>query len=302
MAPRRSRAAFASSLPLAAAHSWRWGFGTRPQPYVVPAVQRRVRAARRSAGVSMSGVNGGIDYEIDLDALPEGLAARVRAIQVGPDSPLELIAAAKEIAAASATTPETLPVLVDMLGYNNPVAARIAVEALVKAGKASVPSLIIGVGAFNYAVNAYALRALAGVGDPSVAAVCTACAQKGPIPGVRRAACAALAALRFHDPEAAHRAYDVLLRIADGEPDWGVRYAAVVGIERFVASELLDDETIELGVHVLESILSGERVFPPVSDDVEEETASRAELKSDPTVVARATVALEVLRGAPVPV
>lgn len=255
--------------------------------------------------MSMSGVNGGIDYEIDLDALPEGLADRVRAIQVGPDSPLELVAAAKDIAAASSTMPQTLPVLVDMLGYNNPIAARIAVDALVKAGKNSIPSLLTGVGAFNYAVNAYALRALAGVADPSVAAICAACAKQGPIPGVRRAACAALAALNFDDADAAEQAYDLLLRIADGEPDWGVRYAAVVGIERFVAHSLLSNNSRANGVRVLEGILSGERVFPQTppadNDDDDENTklsTNSMPLESDPTVIARATVALEVLRGA----
>eukprot|EP00171_Calliarthron_tuberculosum_P009212 IDg9212t1 len=164
-----------------------------------PFAPRLTRRCIRKCGTSMSGVNGGIDYDIDLDALPIALASRVRAIQRGPESPSELISAAKYIASAVPSTPETLPVLVDMLGYNNPVAARIAVDALAIAGSEAIPALLTGVGAFNYAVNAYALRALARIADPSVVSVCVACAMKGPIPGVRRAACAALAALQFSE-------------------------------------------------------------------------------------------------------
>lgn len=289
MAHLRESPAFSISSPLVLHRVRPCLSSVRPK---FSARQRRVAGTNRSE-LFMSGVNGGIDYEIDLDSLPEALSERVKAIQRGPESPLELIAAAKDIAAAAPTNPQTLPVLVDMLGYNNPVAARIAVEALVKGGKSSIEPLLTGVGAFNYAVNAYALRALAGVGDPSVAAVCVACAKKGPIPGVRRAACAAIASLRFADVDSATNAYEVLLRIADGEPDWGVRYAAVVGLERFKASELLSDEVRANGVRVLEGILSGERVF---SVDNEEEDGEEGELKSDPTVIARATVALENCR------
>lgn len=243
----------------------------------------------------MSGVNGGIDYEIDLTTLPPSLASRISYVQRGPDSPTALINAAEEIAVASKAHPQTLPVLVDMLGFNNPVAAGIAISALVEAGDLSIPSLLTGVAAFNYSVNAYALRALAGIRNPSVLQVCLACAISGPIPNVRRAACRALGSLRYTSKEQARTAYKCLLTLADKEADWGVRYAAIVALEHFTAISLLDQAVKELGLRV---VLAAAEGAANVLDDEqnEEATESTIEIPSDPTVAARATVALETMR------
>lgn len=227
----------------------------------------------------MSGVNGGIDYEIDLSLLPSTVATRVRYVQAGPDSPTELISAARAIAAAAPAHPATLPVLVDMLGFNNPVAANVAVDALSAAGPAAVAPLLSGVAAFNYAVNAYALRALGRIGDPSVIDVCIQCAEKGPIPNVRRAACRALAGLRLEGEDAA-LAHRLLVELVEGEADWGVRYAAIVGVECFTATEELPVGERERGVRVLEAVARG----------------GDGDMAVDPTVAARATVALSVLQ------
>lgn len=234
----------------------------------------------------MSGVNGGIDYDIDLTTLPAPLASRIRTIQKGPDSPTQLISAAHEIAAASRTTPAILPVLVDMLGFNNPVAANIAIDALANAGKSSVPSLLRGVAAFNYSVNAYALRALARIADPSVLDVAIACAVKGPIPNVRRAAVRALASLKYEGREQAACAMEQILRLADAEQDWGVRYAAIAALEAFQSLHLVDDDMIQVAVTVVQSAAKG-------TSGVYVEDA--AEVPEDATVCARASIALEVL-------
>lgn len=272
-------------------------------PFARP--NRRARASpglcRRTCTVSprMSGVNGGIDYEIDLASLPEDVATRVRYVQGGPDSPTELIAAAQSIADASSTHRATLPVLVDMLGFNNPVAANIAVDALVHAGRDSVPSLLSGVAAFNYAVNAYALRALGRIGDASVLDVCLQCAEKGPIPNVRRAACRALAGLQMEECGDARRAHELLVLLAGGEPDWGVRYAAIVGLECFCSTKALPEGERQRGIDAVRVTAEGGVVGVGTDgeggDGVEEAVV-------DPTVVARATVALEVMMGDGAPI
>lgn len=264
-------------------------------PVPLPPVRHAVPLSPRTRPplpIHMSGVNGGMEYEIDLASLSPPLARRVRYIQSGPDSPTELIAAARDLAAAAPATPAMLPVLVDVLGFNNPVAADVAVGALAAAGSAAVPSLLVGVGAFNYAVNGYALRALGRVGDPAVLSVVAACARQGPIPGVRRAACAALAGLRFERGEEAAEGFECLLALADGEADWGVRYAAVVGIERFWARGLLEGKTRRKGVEVLRGIVDGRH---NVLGDAKGEDGEVKSVESDPTVVARAIVALEAL-------
>jgi phycocyanobilin lyase subunit beta len=243
-------------------------------------LQVRLHAPLRCARcpMKMSGVNGGIDYEIDLTTLPSDLAARVRYVQGGPDSPNELIDSARDIATASSSYPATIPVLVDMLGFNNPIAANVAVDALVRAGDAAVPSLLSGVAAFNYAVNAYALRALGRIGDPAVLEVCIGCAEKGPIPNVRRAAC---------------RAHAVLVALVQTEPDWGVRYAALVGLERFLCVGMLSAEERRRGISAVQLVADQLEVPVPDNGSTRNDTEGPP---CDPTVVARAAVALAVMR------
>lgn len=286
----------------------------------------------------MSGVNGGIDYDIDLSCLPSALSSRVRYVQQGPDSPTELISAAEVIASNVLTYPSVLPVLVDMLGFNNPVAASICVSALASAGKPAIPPLLTGVAAFNYSVNAYALRALALIGDPDTIDVCTACAVSGPIPNVRRAACKALGALRFTKEEneggptsngnkdesgngddRAQKAFDRLLYLAQNEPDWGVRYAAIVAVEQFWAIHLLDAASLSRAVAVLReaaglpnnnAILDARPSTSPISNgpcstdtrttsaangaNEGEGNSQRPTASTDPAVRARATVAVKI--------
>lgn len=255
--------------------------------HVIPSV--------RWVSPSMSGVNGGIDYEIDLSKLPPLLAARVTYIQQGPDSPTELIAAAEQIASSTPEHPQLIPVLVDMLGFNNPVAANIAVDALSRAGSTAVPSLLTGVAAFNYAVNAYALRALGRIGCASVADVCLACAIKGPIPNVRRAACRALGSLRFGEVEDAESAYRNLITLADGELDWGVRYAAIVALEHFEAEQLVPLDILADGLRVVHAAADGRSHVSAfaVVKEAENETATAG--SGDPTVAARASVAFDIM-------
>lgn len=256
----------------------------------LPVIQQR-QPRRSISAVRMSGVNGGIDYEIDLATLPKPLAARVKYIQGGPDSPTELIFAAEQLASAVPENPQILPVLVDMLGFNNPVAANIAIDALASAGTESLPSLLRGVAAFNYSVNAYALRAIAKIGDPSVADVCIACAEKGPIPNVRRAACRALSALMYASSAEAEKAYTVLVQLADVEPDWGVRYAAIVALERFMAEKFVNDALLQSGLKVVRAACEG----LPKADGEKTSASEQGEVLLEPTVAARAYVALEVM-------
>lgn len=242
--------------------------------------------------------------------MPAKVAKRVQYVQAGPDSPTEFIHAAREIADASSSHPATLPVLVDMLGFNNPVAANIAVDALGNVGSAAVPPLLSGVAAFNYAVNAYALRALGRIGDPSVIDVCIQCAQRGPIPNVRRAACRALAGLKFDDEKQAIKAHAVLVALAENEADWGVRYAAIVALECFSSVSALPASERRRAIDVMQSIadLQHAEVSATSNTTVSSSTHTANSIfvgsasggpATDATVIARAVVALESMRNAP---
>lgn len=211
----------------------------RPRARTNPRHNANPLQPRSHSSPRMSGVNGGIDYEIDLSKLPSNLSTLIRNVQQGADTPSDLIETSRILAEASTDYPSLLPVLVDMLGFNNPVVASICVSTLSNAGTPAVPYLLSGVAAFNYAVNAYALRALAGIGDAGTKDVCIACAKSGPIPGVRRAACKALSALRFQVGEDAKEAFNLLISLVENEKDWGVRYAAIVGIESFFSLDVV---------------------------------------------------------------
>lgn len=264
-----------------------------------------VLVQRKRPAIHMSGVNGGIDYEIDVSTLPTKLAHRVRKVEQGADTATELIEAAEELAGASAEHPQLLPVLVDMLGYNNPVAAHVAMDALVDSGSAAVSSLLIGVAAFNYSVNAYALRTLARIGDPSVASVAAECAFRAPIPNVRRAACRALGALRYQGSEDASKAFIQLILLADRESDWGVRYAATVALENFYAIGLLSESLADVAINVIEAVGEGKSHVAPewLQEALGSSEKSPIPLMkmerpaADGTVMARAKVALDSMRA-----
>ncbi|EME26156.1 Phycocyanobilin lyase subunit beta [Galdieria sulphuraria] len=175
----------------------------------------------------MSGINGGLDYSLDLNDFSPEIQEQIKTLQKGVQTPRELIETTKIL--AGYTDKRIVPVLVDILGFNNPVAARIAMEAVVGFGIESKGFLVKATGAFNYAVNAYALKALGLLGFPDTIEVCLHHASQGTVPNVRRAAIIAIGRLRYRETE--------LLSVIESlsaflyQTDWSVRYAAVVSIE-----------------------------------------------------------------------
>mmetsp|Transcript_10683 Transcript_10683/g.18305 ORF Transcript_10683/g.18305 Transcript_10683/m.18305 type:complete len:169 (+) Transcript_10683:580-1086(+) len=150
-----------------------------------------------------------------------------------------------------------------MLGFNNPIAANIAIDALVEAKQRSIPFLLKGVGAFNYAVSAYALRALGRIRDPSVVDICIECAKSGPIPNVRRAACNSLSLLEFTSNNDLHRAATLFAELL-GDYDWSVRYASIAAIENLIT---MTNSKQDIQVDLITPLkkVAGEDVDPTVS-------------------------------------
>lgn len=188
----------------------------------------------------MSGVNGGLDYDLDLNIIPASLRSHVESILQGPDSPDSFIDSMQMITVwirerDGQACDSLVPFLVDSLGYNNPLAARLAQDVLVEVyGSRAITTLLQGVAAFNYSVNAYALRALAAIGVARpVFPIAVQCARQGPIPNVRRAAVHCLGSLRYDDDadkeedgSMREQALALLLELLQ-DHDWSVRYAAI---------------------------------------------------------------------------
>ena len=190
------------------------------------------------------------------------------------------LAASRQAAAA--------PTLVQVLGYNNPGAAVAAVEGLIALGVEAVPALLDQLDPRNYGARAWAVRALAGIGDVRGLAVLEDALATDVGPSVRRAAARGLGQLHLNGLPAEQQSTIrerclLALEAATGDGEWVVRYAVAAGLESLALAAPVDD-----GAH-----------RPRVRQALEQLAAgSAADLEAAPVVQLRARLALDRL---PVP-
>jgi phycocyanobilin lyase subunit beta len=157
----------------------------------------------------------------------------IRAVEEA-DSSERLLDAVQELAAAAIE--ESVPTLIAALGYNNPGAAVAAVDGLIAIGEPAVPPLLQLIDDYNYGARAWAIRALAGIGDLRALDTLLDAAKTDFSLSVRRAAARGLGTLRWHQvpPEKLEsvqiQVLEALLLISQ-DPEWIVRYAAVTSLE-----------------------------------------------------------------------
>jgi phycocyanobilin lyase beta subunit len=161
------------------------------------------------------------------------LQALIRAVE-DADSSARLVEAVQQLSAAGSEA--AVPTLIATLGYNNPGAAVAAVDGLIQIGEPAVPALLEQLDGYNYSARAWAIRALAGIGDARGLTTLLGAATADFALSVRRAAARGLGALKWHQFAIDEReiaqaeALDALLFVCEDE-EWIVRYAAVVGLE-----------------------------------------------------------------------
>ncbi len=157
----------------------------------------------------------------------------INAVEVA-DSSSTLLEAVENLAAAGLE--ESIPTLIAALGYNNPGAAVAAVDGLIQIGKSSVKPLLELIDDYNYGARAWAVRALAGIGDPRGLDILLEAAQNDFALSVRRAAARGLGTIRWEEmPNTAvlpaqTQVLSALIFVC-ADPEWIVRYAAVTGLE-----------------------------------------------------------------------
>lgn len=150
------------------------------------------------------------------------------------DSAMKLANAMQAL--ADARLEAAIPYLITALSYNNPGAAVAAVDGLIALGEPAVAPLLELIDNHNYTARAWAIRALAGIGDPRGLEILLDAASNDFALSVRRAAARGLGTLRWYlmPPEtvatAQQRSLDVLCS-ASQDPEWVVRYAAIVGLQ-----------------------------------------------------------------------
>lgn len=164
------------------------------------------------------------------------------------DSSARLLDAVRNLAAAR--SPAAIPTLIATLSYNNPGAAVAAVEGLVQLGEVAVQPLLELLDRHNYSARAWAVRALAGIGDPRGLDLLLEAAQTDLALSVRRAAARGLGNLRWHalSVERVESAQDQALQalwVAAEDDEWIVRYAAVVGLQA-LAREIQGDRRAQI--------------------------------------------------------
>ena len=157
----------------------------------------------------------------------------IRAVE-DADSSVRLLEAVQHLAAAQLK--EAIPTLIAALGYNNPGAAVAAVDGLVQIGEAAVQPLLELIDDYNYGARAWAIRALAGIGDARALDVLLDAAKTDFSLSVRRAAARGLGTIHWHQlpseqvQSAQAQVLEALLLICQ-DSEWVVRYAAVTGLE-----------------------------------------------------------------------
>jgi phycocyanobilin lyase beta subunit len=219
-------------------------------------------------------------------ASASNLAALIQAVETA-DSKAGIVMAVRELAAAQ--DPEAIPTLIQVLGYNNPGAAVAAVDGLVALGRLAVPSLLEQLDGYNYGARAWAIRALSLIGDPRALDILIATAEGDFALSVRRAAAKGIGTIDWNllsDTDAAAAQTKVMQTLIHNtaDPEWVVRYAAVVGLQALAIA------TLNNSVHNLQSDhhpsqLIAMRLSTVVVED------------DTPAVQARARLALETLQA-----
>ena len=95
--------------------------------------------------------------------MTDRLSQLIQAVEEA-DSSKRLYKAVQDL--ANARLEGGIPILIEALSYNNPGAAVAAVDGLIAMGGAAVPHLLELLDMHNYTARAWAIRALAGIGDP----------------------------------------------------------------------------------------------------------------------------------------
>ncbi len=170
------------------------------------------------------------------------LETRLQAVEAADSSQgmVDAVEALAELQDEGATD-----MLIRVLGYNNPGAAVAAVEGLIQIGTFAASAVLAQIDGYNYGARAWALRVLAGIGDPRGLDLVRETAAEDFSLSVRRAAARGLGAIQWEKMAADERrdaqikARDTLLKVLN-DPEWVVRYGAIVGLQGVAAAAVND--------------------------------------------------------------
>lgn len=128
----------------------------------------------------------------------------------------------------------------ELLRSNNPGAALLAVKGLVDCGAVAVEPLLNSIDERDYGARAWAVRALAALGDRRGLAVLRRAVAQDIGPSVRQAAAHGLGRLTFSADERSQGQLECLESLETGleDEEWAVRYASVVALQTLLNAGL----------------------------------------------------------------
>ncbi len=183
------------------------------------------------------------------------LETRLRAVEAA-DSAQKMVDAVEAL--AELQDEGATDMLIRVLGYNNPGAAVAAVDGLIQIGTPAASAVLAQIDGYNYGARAWALRVLAGIGDPRGLDLVRETAAEDFSLSVRRAAARGLGSIQWEKMAATERrdaqikARDTLLKVLE-DPEWVVRYGAVVGLQG-VATATAEYGFVDLIAPILEGL------------------------------------------------
>jgi phycocyanobilin lyase beta subunit len=206
-----------------------------------------------------------------MDGSAQTLAERIRAVREAASAEALLLATRSlaETDHGERIDGNAIDCLVEVLGFNNPGAAVAAVDGLIRLGPAAVDPLLRRLDPRNYGARAWAVRALAGIGDVRGLTLLEEALASDVGPSVRRAAACGLGRLHLEDLPTEERGTvrsraleGLLAACVDGE--WVVRYAVAVGLESLAGGMDPEPEQRRALLAALEELADPEREETPV--------------------------------------
>ena len=129
-----------------------------------------------------------------------------------------------------------VPKLIEVLGFNNPLLAHVAIGGIIKIGPDAVPLVLEHLDQENYSARAWSVRALAQIRDSRALELLSYVVLNDIGPSVRYAAAKGLGVMVLSSlpavAESQHQKCIHSLSLASSDSEWTVRYAACVGLER----------------------------------------------------------------------
>ena len=143
----------------------------------------------------------------------------------------------------------SIPKLLEVIGYNNPALAGVALSGLVALGPEAAPQILDRLDPQNYGARAWAVRALAEIADSCALETLIEALGNDIGPSVRRAAAKGLGNLRLtgdaiNISSQRQRCLEALSHgCLDGE--WIVRYSCCASLERLLSAGGAEEQAIQ---------------------------------------------------------